>query len=87
MTAAAQVAVVVVSYNTRDDLRLCLRSLASVSLPLEVVVVDNASTDGSAAAAREELPHATVLESPRTWASPPPAIEAGGRRQHPVCSS
>jgi GT2 family glycosyltransferase len=59
------VSVVVVSYNTRDDLRQCLRSLASnVSLPLEVVVVDNASADGSAAAAREALPAARIIENP-----------------------
>ncbi len=58
------VSAVVVSYNTKDDLRLCLRSLSgNVSLPLEVVVVDNASTDGSAAAAREELPDARVIEN------------------------
>ncbi|HEY7513944.1 MAG TPA: glycosyltransferase family 2 protein [Vicinamibacteria bacterium] len=62
--AAAHVAVVVVSYNTRDDLRLCLRSLSEhVSIPLEVVVVDNASDDGSAAAAREERPEALVIEN------------------------
>jgi N-acetylglucosaminyl-diphospho-decaprenol L-rhamnosyltransferase len=59
------VSAVVVSYNTKDDLRLCLRSLAAnVSLPLEVVVVDNASTDGSPAAAREEQPSARVIENP-----------------------
>jgi N-acetylglucosaminyl-diphospho-decaprenol L-rhamnosyltransferase len=63
--APAHVAVVVVSYNTRDDLRLCLRSLADVTLPLEVVVVDNASQDGSPAAARQERPDARVVENPK----------------------
>jgi hypothetical protein len=58
-----RVAVVVVSYNTRDDLVACLRSLAGVTLPIEIVVVDNASHDGSAAAARGERPDATVLEN------------------------
>jgi N-acetylglucosaminyl-diphospho-decaprenol L-rhamnosyltransferase len=60
------VSVVVVSYNTKDDLRLCLRSLTrNVSLPVEVVVVDNASTDGSVAAAREEQPDARVVQNGR----------------------
>jgi GT2 family glycosyltransferase len=63
MTGLPRVAVVVVSYNTRDDLVACLRSLSVVTLPLEVVVVDNASGDGSAAAARAERPEAKVLEN------------------------
>lgn len=57
------VAVVVVSWNSRDDIPTCLRSLAAVSLPLEVVVVDNASADGSAEAARAAAPQATVLDA------------------------
>jgi N-acetylglucosaminyl-diphospho-decaprenol L-rhamnosyltransferase len=63
MMAAPQMAVVVVSYNTRDDLVACLRSLSLVTCPVEVVVVDNASRDGSAAAARGERPDAKVLEN------------------------
>lgn len=59
-----QVAVVVVSFDTRDDLVACLRSLSRVTVPVEVVVVDNASRDGSAAAARAERPDARVLENP-----------------------
>jgi hypothetical protein len=47
-------AVVIVSYNTRDDLVACLRSLgdAPPAVSHEIVVVDNASADGSADAAR-----------------------------------
>lgn len=60
-----KVAAIVVSYNTREELLRCLASLAAhVRLPLEVVVVDNASTDGSAAAVRGAYPAARVLESP-----------------------
>ncbi len=56
---------IVVSHNTRDDLLRCLASLAAhVRLPLEVVVVDNASTDGSVEAVRGAYPTARVLESP-----------------------
>lgn len=39
-------AAVVVSYNTREHLRMCLRSLADAGVE-HVVVVDNGSTDGS----------------------------------------
>jgi GT2 family glycosyltransferase len=43
------VSIVVVSYNARADLERCLESLASAppATPHEIVVVDNASTDGS----------------------------------------
>ncbi|HKB10002.1 MAG TPA: glycosyltransferase family 2 protein [Vicinamibacterales bacterium] len=51
MTALA---IIIVSHNTRDDLSRCLESLhaAPPRVRHEVVVVDNASTDGSVAAAR-----------------------------------
>lgn len=43
------VTVVIPSWNTREDLRSCLESLRAhtVSASLDVVVVDNASTDGT----------------------------------------
>jgi GT2 family glycosyltransferase len=58
------VSAVVVSYNTRDELLRCLQSLRAVTVPLEVLVVDNASGDGSAAAVRTAFPEARVLENP-----------------------
>jgi len=60
-----KVSAIVVSHNTRDDLLRCLASLAAhVRLPLEVVVVDNASTDGSVDAVRRAYPTARLLPSP-----------------------
>ena len=61
--------VVIVNYNTRDLLRNCLRSLrASVGLALEVIVVDNASSDQSADMVRDEFPEALLLAQPQnTW--------------------
>jgi hypothetical protein len=61
--------VVIVSYNTRALLRNCLRSLrASVGLDLEVIVVDNASSDGSADMVRAEFPEAILLaQGLNTW--------------------
>lgn len=57
--------VVIVSFNTRDLLRACLRSLQKCEdcPPLEVFVVDNASTDGSAAMVAGEFPWVQLIES------------------------
>jgi GT2 family glycosyltransferase len=56
------VTVAVVSWNTRDLLRACLRSLADEPLA-EVCVVDNASTDGSAEMVRSEFPTVELVAS------------------------
>ena len=59
-------AIVIVNYNTRDLLRACLRSIAagvSCCAP-EVWVVDNASSDGSAALVRAEFPHVQLISNP-----------------------
>jgi GT2 family glycosyltransferase len=48
MAADERVAAVVVAYNGGEELAACVRSLLAQTLPeLEVIVVDNASTDGS----------------------------------------
>ena len=60
---APLVSVIVVSHNTRDDLLRCLGSLASVGMPLEIVVVDNASSDGSAEAVAERFPRVRVIHN------------------------
>ena len=58
----AELAVVIVSHNTREALLACLRSLAAhARLPLEIVVVDNASADGSVEAVRAAHPSVKVL--------------------------
>jgi N-acetylglucosaminyl-diphospho-decaprenol L-rhamnosyltransferase len=60
---APQVSVVVVSYNAREHLLRCLRALdLHAAVPLEVIVVDNQSSDGSAAAVRDGFPATRVLE-------------------------
>ena len=53
------VTVAVVSYQTREHLRECLRSLEGAG---DVWVVDNGSTDGSQAMVREEFGWATLVE-------------------------
>ena len=58
-TLAEAVSVIIVNYNTVDDLRRCLKSLPDVP----TVVVDNASSDGSGAMVRQEFPHVALLQS------------------------
>jgi N-acetylglucosaminyl-diphospho-decaprenol L-rhamnosyltransferase len=60
----AVVTVAVISWNTRELLVRCLSSLAADAREgrAEVWVVDNASTDGSADAARAAAPWARVIE-------------------------
>ena len=56
------VSALIVSHNGREMLLDCLRAFYSTAdVPVEAVVVDNASTDGSAAAVTDEFPKATVL--------------------------
>ncbi len=60
------VAVVVLSWNGKDDTLLCLASLAGVDYaPLEVIVVDNGSSDGSPEAVEAEFPEAVVIRMGR----------------------
>ena len=54
------VSVVVVSYNTVDKLRRCLNAIEPSH---EVIVVDNASTDGSAQMVSAEFPNARLLSN------------------------
>lgn len=63
--AAEDVAISVVNTSNRDLLRVCLASLpdACQGLAWSATVVDNASTDGSAAMVREQFPWARLLEN------------------------
>ncbi|HVN87195.1 MAG TPA: glycosyltransferase family 2 protein [Candidatus Binatia bacterium] len=61
---AARTTIVIVSYNTRDLLRGCLESLRDHVLGVPVIVVDNASRDGSAAMVAQEFPEVRLVENP-----------------------
>jgi len=55
---------VVLSWNGREDTLRCLESLSSVEqADLEIICVDNGSTDGSQRAVRERFPHVFLIEA------------------------
>jgi GT2 family glycosyltransferase len=57
------VSIVIVSFNTERELVACLGSIerCAGAVPHEIIVVDNASTDGSVAAVRERFPAVQVI--------------------------
>lgn len=59
------VSIIIVNWNTRDLLRRCLRSLADGvgAVEAQVLVVDNGSTDGSAALVATEFPQVELLRN------------------------
>ena len=61
-----QVSVLIVSYNVRSKLQRCLASLARAAgtALCDVVVVDNASPDDSAAMVAAEFPHVNLVAWP-----------------------
>jgi hypothetical protein len=65
MAPATDLAVVIVAFNSRGWLEPCLSTLlgAADGLALDVVVVDNGSTDGSAELVEERFPEVTVLRA------------------------
>ena len=62
-TTAPHISVVIVTWNSRAVVLDCLDALAAnpPSAPWEVVVVDNASTDGTPEAVREHAPSVRVI--------------------------
>lgn len=57
-----EVSIVIVNWNVKDLLRDCLRSIVEQTRsPHEVIVVDNASRDGSAEMVHEEFPGAILI--------------------------
>lgn len=61
-----EISVVVVTWRAREDALRCLASLErAADLPYEVIVVDDASGDGTAESVRERFPHARVVAKSR----------------------
>lgn len=64
-----RVSIVIVSWNARSLLQQCLPSVVSTDYPdLEIILADNASTDGSAEWVAENYPAVRVVRHPENWA-------------------
>jgi N-acetylglucosaminyl-diphospho-decaprenol L-rhamnosyltransferase len=63
VTGRPGVTIVIVSYNVREHLARCLQSLTNAppAAPHEIIVVDNASGDGTIAMVRERWPSIRVV--------------------------
>ncbi|PSB34652.1 glycosyltransferase family 2 protein [Stenomitos frigidus] len=61
---AVLVSIILVNYNGANVMLECLRSLLQFlhSVPYEIIVVDNASTDGSAALVAESVPTVNLIK-------------------------
>jgi GT2 family glycosyltransferase len=59
--------IIIVSWNTQDLLHSCLSSIFKHQprFPLQVIVVDNASNDGSREMMQKEFPVVRLLENPK----------------------
>jgi GT2 family glycosyltransferase len=59
-----RLSVVIVNWNSREDLEACLASLeVQTHTDLEVIVIDNGSTDGSIERVKERFPQFTLVEA------------------------
>ena len=60
-----KLSIAILSFNTKQLTLDCLKSIfdTSVSLDLEVIVIDNASTDGSPQAIKNQFPQAKLIEN------------------------
>jgi GT2 family glycosyltransferase len=65
---------VIVNYNRKADILLTLSKskelIKGQELDFEIIVVDNASTDGSAAAIKQDFPDITLIENPVNTGAP-----------------
>ncbi len=65
MQPTHKISIVIVSYNVREFLYQCLLSVkrATVQLDTEIVVVDNASADGSVQMVKKNYPDVTLIDN------------------------
>ncbi|MGK7368687.1 MAG: glycosyltransferase family 2 protein, partial [Candidatus Halalkalibacterium sp. M3_1C_030] len=59
-----KVHIIILNWNGKEDTIECLNSLKALEYPnFEIVVVDNASSDGSVSEIKDKFPETTLLES------------------------
>ncbi len=84
LPSRATASIVIVSYNSRSYLEACLSSVCcTVGLDCEVIVIDNASTDGSATFVAERFPWVKLIRNSANTgfaAANNKAVQAAGGR-------
>ena len=64
-----RVSIIIVSWNALPLLRKCLPSVVATRYEnLEIILADNASTDGSAEWVAQEFPQVKIIRHPENWA-------------------
>ena len=60
-----KLSIIILNHNSRGLLKQCVRSIemSNVSVPYEIIIVDNASTDDSAEMIEHELSHVRLIQS------------------------
>ena len=61
---SVRASVIIPTRNRKDLLRKAIASAMAQDVPVEVIVLDDASTDDTVATIRKEFPNVTVIESP-----------------------
>lgn len=82
--ALPKVTVVVLNFNGRHHLERCFTSLAALDYPKErvdVLLVDNASDDGSVEEVRARWPWIRVLQNPRNYGFAPACDQGASNRR------
>ena len=59
----ANILVIIVTYNALKWIRRCLRSVEQSSLPADVLLIDNGSTDGTLPFVRTDFPGTRIIET------------------------
>ncbi len=75
------ISVLIVNWNTRDLLRACLNSLDKITIEHEIIVVDCASPDDSAAMIAREFPAVRLIASDENL-----GFAAGNNRAYEIAS-
>ena len=66
---SATVSIAILNYQRRDAFRQALEAARAQRHPVEILAVDNASTDGSAEMVRDEFPDVRLVRLPRNIAA------------------